>query len=268
MLVLVSADDGSPDRAADLANEVVFQYKSQNIDYRRTVTQDANTELREMVDKYRVTKEESDQKLLEYERSHAIGSFSSRKQALEDRLKLLSDRQGQLLVKRSDLEARLARVKKIEHEGDGFSLPLDVILTSPLIGQLKSKYLELRDQRTALLSHYGEKYDKVTALDEQMKGIADALHREIKTQLDAIRGDYDEVVGNLKQIQARVEEANSDLSELAAMQVDSTSWRSGRRTPARCTTRSGRASWRSTCRRRSRRTTSASTSWRRSRPSR
>jgi capsular exopolysaccharide synthesis family protein len=220
MMALVSADDPDPARAADVANEVAFAYRAQNIDYRRAATQEANAELRDMVEKYRERKEKADQDLLEYEKGHAIGSFAVRKQAIEDRVKLMSERQGQLLLKRSDLEARIARVKRIEAAGDVFSVPLDTVLGNALISGLKSKYIELRDQRTSLATHYGERFDKVKALDEQMAAILDAIKAEVRVHLAAIRGDYDEVVGALKQIDARLAEANRDLSELAAMQVE------------------------------------------------
>ena len=219
-IVLLHADDQDAVRAADIANEVVLAYRSQNIDYRRSATQDANAELRDMVERYRQKKEVADQELLAYERSHAIGSFAVRKQAIEDRVKLLNDRQGQLLVKRADLEARLARVKRVESGGDLLTVPLDTILGSSLIASLKGKYFELRDQRVGLTEHYGEKFDKVRAVDEQMKAILGSIQAEVRAYLMTAKLDFDEAAGALKQIETRLEEANRDLSELGAMQVE------------------------------------------------
>ena len=53
------------------------------------------------------TNNKEDQGSNPFEDAEVIFQYT-RKQAIEDRVKLLSDRQGQLLVKRSDLEARLA----------------------------------------------------------------------------------------------------------------------------------------------------------------
>lgn len=220
MMVLVSAEDTDPERAADIANEVVFAYRAQNIEYRRSVTQEANAELRDMVDKYRVRKENADKELLDYERSHNIGSFASRKQAIEDRLKLLNDRQGQLLVRRSDLEARVARVKRIEAADDLYSVPLDSILGSSLVGSLKAKRVELKDQRAALLAQYGEKHPRLVALDGQLAQVEDTLRREVRAFLNSAKGDYDEVRSALNEVGSLITSATKDLSELATMQVE------------------------------------------------
>ena len=98
MMVQISVDDSDASRAMQIANEVVFAYRGQNIDYRRSVLHEANVELREMVEKYRTEKESADQELLQFEKEHNIGSFASRKQSLEDRVKLLNDRDRKSVV--------------------------------------------------------------------------------------------------------------------------------------------------------------------------
>jgi len=220
MMVLVHADDRDAKRAADLANEVATAFRAQNIEYRRSVTQEANGDLREMVEKYRQRKEEADQNLLGFERKHGVGSFASRRQALEDRVKMLNDRQGQLLVKRADLGARLARVSRITAADDVFAVPLDAILTSNLVSSLKAKYVELRDQRTSLSIQYGEKHPKIQALDAQLDELKGTLRREVDTYLRSVKGDFEETAAGLREVDTLLAEANVDLGELAALQVE------------------------------------------------
>ena len=167
MMVLVHADDRDPKRAADLANEVVYAYRAQNIEYRRSVTSEANGDLREMVDKYRQRKEESDQDLLGFERKNGVGSFASRRQMLEDRVKLLNERKCQLLIRKADLGARVARIARISTADDLFAVPLDAILNSGLVSGLKAKYVDLRDQRSKDAIQYGEKHPRIVSLDAQ-----------------------------------------------------------------------------------------------------
>jgi uncharacterized protein involved in exopolysaccharide biosynthesis len=181
MMVYVHVEDRDPDRAAAMANEVAEAYRTQNIDYRRAVTQEANADLRQMVERYRESKEEADQQLLAFERQHGVGSFASRREALEDRIKLLNERQGQLLVKRADLQARVARIRKMMGQEDLFRVPLDTILASSLVSGLKTRYAELRDERTRLSVQYGEKHPALQAVDAQ----AEELRKTLRAEVDA-----------------------------------------------------------------------------------
>lgn len=220
MMVLVNAEDRDPRRAADIANEVVAAYRAQNIEYRRGVTQEANGDLREMVDRYRVRKEEADQELLGFERKNGVGSFASRRQALEDRVKMLNERQGQLLVKKADLGARVSRITRLSRESDLFQVPLDSVLNSGLVSSLKAKYVELRDQRTRLAVQYGEKHPSIVAVDAQLVELRETLRREVDAHLRSVQGDFDETVTALSQVTDLLADANANLSELAALQVE------------------------------------------------
>jgi capsular exopolysaccharide synthesis family protein len=220
MMVMVHAEDGNPNRAADLANEVSLAYRNQNIEYRRSITQEANGDLREMVERYRQRKETDDQELLGFERKHGVGSFASRRQALEDRVKMLNDRQGQLLVRRADLGARVARVSKIGFGDDTFAVPLDTILSSNLVSGLKAKYVDLKDQRSKEAVQYGEKHPRIMALDAQLNEMKSSLRGEIGTYIQTIRGDFEETVAGLKEVENLLARANTDLGELASLQVE------------------------------------------------
>lgn len=220
MMVLVHVEDKDPRRAADLANEVALAYRSQNIEYRRSVTQEANGDLREMVEKYRQRKEGSDQELLGFERKHGVGSFASRRQGLEDRVKMLNERQGQLMLRKADLGARVARIAKAGFQDDLFAIPLDAILASSLVSGLKAKYVDLRDQRSKEAIQYGEKHPKIQALDAQLAELKATLKREVDTYLKSIRGDYEEAVAGLKEVETLLGEANADLGDLASLQVE------------------------------------------------
>lgn len=220
MMVMVSVDDADPQMATDLANEIVLAYRAQNIDYRRAMTQEAYSELQDMVGKYREEKESADQKLLDFEREHSIGSFESRKAALEKRIEMLNEREATLLMKRSDLGARVDRVKKLAGASDQFSVPLDTILNSSLVTSLKTKYVELRDERTSLAVEYGEKHPRILALGGQMTALEQTLQQEVSTYLKVVRGDFEEVVSSLTQTRNLLEDANANLSELGVLQVE------------------------------------------------
>jgi len=220
MMVFVHVEDRDPARAAAMANEVVEAYRSQNIDYRRAVTQEANADLRQMVERYREAKEAADQQLLAFERQHGVGSFASRRQALEDRIKLLNERQGQLLVKRADLQARVARVRRMATQEDLFRAPLDTILSSPLVSGLKTRYAELRDERSRLAVQYGEKHPAIQAVDAQLEELQKSLRAEVDAWLRSILGDSEETAAALDQVSALLDQANRELADLAALQVE------------------------------------------------
>lgn len=220
MMVLVTFDDRDPRRATEIANEIVLAYRAQNIEYRRAITQEANAELRTMVDRYRERKEAADQELLEFERKHRIGSFQSEKASLEDRLKLLNDRQGQLLVLKADLDARMSRIKRIEAAQDPTMIPLETLLNNGLIASLKGKLTELRDQRKALSYVYDSKHHKIEALDGQIAQILDAIRAEVKTHLASARGEHEQVVSALREVGRLIDAANRSLVELGSLQVE------------------------------------------------
>jgi len=219
-LVEVSVEDRDPWRAAQLANEIAYAYRDLNIEYRRAVLAEANAELQKMVEKYRQQKEEADSKVLEFERQHAVGSFTVMKQALEDRVKMLLQRQGELLLKKSDLEARRKRVRDLEKVEDPFSLPLEQILTSSLIISLKEQVLKLRNEKVALLTTLGEKHPKLQAIEEQLRLAQDFLRREITAFLKQVEGDYKEVMDALAQVNSLMQEAESELVKMARLDLE------------------------------------------------
>jgi capsular exopolysaccharide synthesis family protein len=220
MMVEVSAEDGSPVRAVEIVNEVVFTYRAQNIEYRREMTQEANADLRDMVAKYRMRKEQADQELLDFERKHSIGSFQVRKQSLEDRLAMLNERHGQMLVRKADTGSRLARVRKILKVDDPFSVPLETVLSSPLVNQLKAKLVDLRDERTSLAVQYGDKHPRIRALDSQIESVEDTVRREVRTFLTTAQGDFDEIQASIKEVEDLLGQANRDLAGLSTLQVE------------------------------------------------
>lgn len=220
MLARILVDDNNAQRAMDIANEFAMSYRAHNIEYRRSVTQEANSELRDMVERYRIRKEEADRKLIEFEKEHSIGSFESRKKSLEERLALLNEKQGQMLLKRSELGARVSRIKTFGVDKDLFSVPLDDVLSSSLVSSLKSKYVDIRDQRMSLEAQYGPQHPKLKSLNDQVVELESALTSEIKAHMASIRGDFDEVVMSLKDIDSLIANTNKELAELSTLQVE------------------------------------------------
>jgi len=133
---------------------------------------------------------------------------------------MLNDRQGQLLVRRADLGARVARVSKIGFGDDTFAVPLDTILSSNLVSGLKAKYVDLKDQRSKEAVQYGEKHPRIMALDAQLNEMKASLRGEIGTYIQTIRGDFEETVAGLKEVENLLARANTDLGELASLQVE------------------------------------------------
>jgi len=219
-MIHVSVDNPDPERAAELVNEVVFAYREQNIDYRRGVLREANSELSKMVKGYRGSKEEADQNLLEFEHKHNVGSFETRKKSIEGRVHLLNNRQGQLMLDRAELEARMARVKRLVNHDDFFSLPIGDVLSSSFVSSLKSRLVGLRDERTAETVTYGRRHPKIQALDSQIRELEITLKTEVSAHLTAVKGDYREVVRTLEKIDSLLEDANMDLAAIGSLQVE------------------------------------------------
>jgi capsular exopolysaccharide synthesis family protein len=219
-LVEISIEDKNPWRAAQLANEIAFAYRDLNMEYRRAVLAEANSELQKMVERYRQQKDDADNKVLEFEREHTVGSFTVMKQALEDRVRMLLQRQGELLLKKSDLEARKKRIKELEKAEDAFSLPLEQILTSSLIISLKEQVMQLRNEKVALLTTLGEKHPRLQAIEEQLRLATDALKKEVNAFLEQVDGDYKEVIDALAEVDSLVEKAEKELAEMARLDLE------------------------------------------------
>lgn len=219
-VVEVSVDDSDPARAAELVNEVVFAYREQNIDYRRSVLREANVELRKMVDKYRAAKERADLEVLEFERKHNVGSFETRLKALQERIRLLNNKQGLLLLEKSELDAKRTRAKQVRRNEDLFSIPLGEVLTSSFVSSLKDRLVALRDSRTAEAITYGEKHPKIRAIDGQIRMVETTLRTEVEARLAVVMGDYDEVVNTLRQVDSLLTQAETDLAEMGDLQVE------------------------------------------------
>lgn len=219
-VVEVSVDDSDPARAAELVNEVVFAYREQNIDYRRSVLREANVELRKMVDKYRDAKERADLEVLEFERKHNVGSFETRLKGLQERIRMLNNKQGMLLLKKSELNAKRTRAKQMRRSDDLFSIPLGEVLSSSFVSSLKDRLVALRDSRTAEAITYGEKHPRIRAIDGQIRMVETTLRTEVEARLAVVMGDFDEVVNTLRQVESLLTQAEGDLAEMGDLQVE------------------------------------------------
>ncbi|NOZ02317.1 MAG: polysaccharide biosynthesis tyrosine autokinase [Deltaproteobacteria bacterium] len=218
-MIMVSVDDSNPQRAAELVNEVVFAYREQNIAYRRSVMREANSELKKMVEKYRIAKERADQKVLEFEKKHNVGSFDTRMSTIQERIRLFNNKQGLLLVQKSELDSKRARAKKVAKAKDLFSIPLGDLLSSSFVSNLKDRIVALKDQRTSESVTYGDKHPRIKSLDIQISKLEDTLRKEVEARLAVVQGDYEEAANTLKQVNALLADANRDLSRMATLQV-------------------------------------------------
>lgn len=220
IMMLVSVDDSDPQRAAELVNEVVFAYREQNIAYRRAVLQEANSELSKMVEKYRNAKELADRKVLEFEKKHKVGSFETQMKALQERIRLLNNKQGMLLVEKSELSAKRSRAEGAAKAEDLFAIPLGDILSSSYVSDLKGRLVALKDQRTQDDVTYGERHPKIIAIDQQVRVLEETLRTEVSARVAVIRGDYGEAAHTLRQVETLLSAADKDLSAMVILQVE------------------------------------------------
>jgi capsular exopolysaccharide synthesis family protein len=190
-VVRIRVEDFDPARAVRLSVSVAHAYKDINLEHKMRETLNALKTLRTQRDDLKKALEASEQRLVEFKRSHGIltVSLADRQNVVTQDLLSFSAQLTRAEAEMVELEAKLEQVRKP-----------DPVLVAAEVQELESKnrviasMLERRErlllERDSLLATYREKHPKVDSVDRRLRRVEAAIaaaRKEVRQQVDARR---------------------------------------------------------------------------------
>jgi len=221
-LALIRLQDANPERAARVLASVVDSYVAQNIDVAVQATVSANSWLNEQMNKLKVDLEASEMDLHDYKKNHNLlsAAFDDRSSMLREQMSQLNQLLTSVRAKREEVASRRNEVAKVKVE-DPSELPASELLSSSLLQQQRSQYIEAKRTREALIrAGKGENYDEVKAAE----GRVDETRRAILTEVRNIQGALDRDLSAIRRqeggLSGLFEAAKKEALELNLLEIE------------------------------------------------
>ena len=221
-LALVRLTDANPERSARILSAVVDHYVQQNIDIALEATTSANSWLVSQTEKLKGELETSEMDLHNYKEHNNLLSA-----AFDDRSSMLREQMGQLnqlltsvRAKREEVASRRNEVAKIKVD-DPSELPASELLSSALLQQLRSQYIDAKRQREALIrAGKGPNYDEVKAAEARV----DETKRAILTEVRNVQGALDRDLSAIRRqeggLSGLFEQAKKEALDLNLLEIE------------------------------------------------
>jgi succinoglycan biosynthesis transport protein ExoP len=209
-MLLVSYESPEPRLAAEIATTLVNNYLEYNFSKRYESTRQASGWMEQQLDELKAKVEQSQQVLVDYEKTHQIASTSEKQnvaeQMLSDLSRVLTTAQSERIQKESlyqQVTADRPRIAWLAHDD--------------LLQKLEERGAELQGLYTEAVNQYGPKFPKALRLQQELQQNQGQVEREQTRVVERIRRDYDSAAKREKLAAtavARQKEAVAALNQL------------------------------------------------------
>lgn len=220
MMVFISMEDSDPAFAMELANAVANAYRSENLDHKQRVVNEAYGELSGIVKNLGETKEKTEIVARDFERLHEVGTFENQKKAIDQRIATINGDLDSLRRESEQAEAELKVVRRYKNEKDIFKVSLAEVLSSPLIQQLKTQWLELKSEMKGLETDYGDLYPKVKTNKERLHLVEAAARKEVRNIITSAEHKVERLKMREQRLLVRLKEAQQEDSRVAELKIE------------------------------------------------
>lgn len=221
-LVEVSIEDANPERARRILSTHLDMYIQKNVDDAVADTGNAADWMRIQLDKLRAELDQNELALHDYKKQNGILSID-----LDEQANLLREEIGQLSTAATEaranherIAARVSELKRID-PNDPDHLPVSELLNDPLIGSLRQRYVDARQERDSLLATgKGERHPDVVKVTTKMNELREATVAEIANVQESLLTDLDGSAKQANGIMALVSDAKQRALDLNLLEID------------------------------------------------
>lgn len=213
-LVNVSFISSSPELSAKVANAIGESFIELNIESRFESTHKARNWLQGQIDVMKAKLEQAEERLNEYASAQGIIFFEEKEKGVENeniitkRLSELSTHLTEAGAERMGKEA----VYNTARSGDSESSP--VVMSNPLIMELKKNLASLESEYNQKLKTYKPEYPKMVRLKEQIDQIKKRMDSEAKKIITSAKKDYDTALKRESYLRAELEAQKKEALSL------------------------------------------------------
>jgi len=200
-----------PRLAAQVANAVAQTYIEQSLEFRYTTSSEATGWLTDRVEDQKKKVEEAERALQEYREKEKIVNIEERQSLVDQKLSALTA---------AAITARTDRINRETLYNQMRSLPssqletFPIILTNPLVQQLRSRIGELQRERERLTESYGEKHPEMVRVATELRGTEEKLRAEMQNVVRSVESDYRTAAQQEANLQVNLEATKQEALEL------------------------------------------------------
>ena len=227
--IVIRYTDHDPTRAAKIVNTFADQYLVDQLEVKYDITQRANNWLSKRLDELREKVSVSEKAVEDFKTSHNLVEVGDESLTQEQ----LSAIDAQLIAARADVsqaEARLDSVRGLKGQQLDTS---PIIISSPLIQQLKQQEAEVKRKEADLSTRYGDRHPMMIDVRNELRSITDKVGEETAKIIAGLQNDstiakskVDSLEDQLTKLKAEAGAGNQSMVTLRQMQRESAATRS------------------------------------------
>ena len=220
-LVHVHVEDRDPKRAALLANAVVDEYMTKDVEDRLGSTSAALEWLGRQLDGLKEQLETAEIALHDFkEKNHTLSiSLEDRQNIVAADIQRYSEALTSTRTERIQLQARLAALRDANVD-DPLQVHASVVDDSPTIRQLRESYAALLSERDELATSYGDAHPKMQAVNAKLTTLRTRLRAEVDGVIRRAEVDLNEIETVENGLRAALADANSDGMALNLREIE------------------------------------------------
>ncbi len=182
-ILAVSYESGNPDLAAKIVNQLIQNYSESNFNERSEFIAGASAGMEKQLRDLKTKVEQSQQKLIDYERQNLIVSVGDKGTINDQRLEQLN---------KDYTAAQSDRVQKesIYELAKGNEGQVGIIVQDDVLQHLEEKYNDLKAAYADALGQYGPNFPKVTRLRDQLTQMQSLIENARRQAIEKVHNDY------------------------------------------------------------------------------
>ncbi|HEY0840813.1 MAG TPA: GumC family protein [Vulgatibacter sp.] len=223
-LTEVLVDDTDPERAAEIANQVVDSYLQSNLDRRLQATRSARAWLAEQMGDLKEKLETSELALFTFRKQNDILATS-----VEDRLNLISLRLTSLTnslanatARRVELEAQVGELEHTRATAHDSAWPLQVrrVAADPTVLDLQRQLARTEGEAIHASERYLDLHPTKIATDTKLASLKVRMSRAMSDSVAALRGEYREALMVEANLANLVERTKQEAFEVNRKEIE------------------------------------------------
>jgi polysaccharide biosynthesis transport protein len=205
-VIAVSFISNKPERAAQIANAIVEAYINDQLEAKYEITRRANDWLQSRIGELQQQATTADRALADFKAKNNLVNVGNGRFSDEQQVSQLNTQLAEARAQTSTAQARLDRIERIiSSAGDindtHTAGTVADTLNSPIINQLRTKYLDLVSREAEFSNRLGNNHLVVVNLQRQIREIRSSILDELKRISETYKSDFEIA----KQRQADVE---------------------------------------------------------------
>ena len=212
-VIEISFISDKPERAAQIANAIVEAYIDDQLEAKYEITRRANDWLQSRLGELQRQSADSEHAVADFKAKNNLLNVGNGQSADEQLISQLNTQLLEARAQTSSAQARLDRIEQIIRAAGDIDDPttgtVADTLNSPVINQLRTKYLELVNREADLAARVGSNHLAVINMHRQIREIRNSILDELKRISETYKSDFEIAKQRQADVEKRLEGAIS-----------------------------------------------------------